>query len=192
MEYKRNEFTLNNNGKELKQFAIINDLKTTNTFFRKKDINKYIWCARGQRSIIDYLVANRKLLYMYNVHTYRGYDICPDHFLLESTVNILCKWVKRSTNNKIYKSYKLRNPQIQLEYQHALTLLLSHTNTLSNTEENRKVYVQSYRKPHKKHSIIMRNENYRGKSLKVWNYNLAHIITEKKQAYHNFLQKRSV
>lgn len=31
-------------------------------FFRKKDINKYTLTARAQRSIIDYIRVNRKIL----------------------------------------------------------------------------------------------------------------------------------
>lgn len=55
------ESTCNDNGKLLRDFASFNRLKLTNTFFRKKEIHKYTWSARGHRSLIDYVIVNDKL-----------------------------------------------------------------------------------------------------------------------------------
>ena len=41
------EITINNNGHKLKEFASVNELKITNTFFRHKEIHKVTWSARG-------------------------------------------------------------------------------------------------------------------------------------------------
>jgi len=41
------EITINNNGHKLKEFASVNELKITNTFFKHKDIHKMTWNARG-------------------------------------------------------------------------------------------------------------------------------------------------
>ena len=54
---------LNSNGMELREFVTFNELKVTNIFFRKKDIHKYTWSARGQRSLLDYLIVSKKLRY---------------------------------------------------------------------------------------------------------------------------------
>ena len=53
-----------------------NDLKITNGFFRKKDIHKYTWSARGTRSIIDYIIVNKKLIsQVEDTRAWRGCDI---------------------------------------------------------------------------------------------------------------------
>ena len=52
------EITTNSNGHKLKEFASVNELKITNTFFRHKEIHKMTWSARGYRSIIDYILTN--------------------------------------------------------------------------------------------------------------------------------------
>jgi exonuclease III len=52
---------LNRNGCEHRDFATYNNLKITNMFYRKKDIHKYAWAARGLRSVIDYIIVNINL-----------------------------------------------------------------------------------------------------------------------------------
>ena len=54
------EITTNSNGHKLKEFASVNELKITNTFFRHKEIHKMTWSARVYRSIIDYILTNKK------------------------------------------------------------------------------------------------------------------------------------
>ena len=51
----------NSNGSKLNDFASVNELKITNTFFRHKEIHKMIWSAQVYRSIIDYILTNKKL-----------------------------------------------------------------------------------------------------------------------------------
>ena len=43
------ESVMSENGKELRGFVTFNELKLTNTFFRKNEIYKYTWCGRGMR-----------------------------------------------------------------------------------------------------------------------------------------------
>ena len=54
------EITTNSNGHKLKEFASINELKITNTFFRHKEIHKMMWSIGGYRSIIDHILTNKK------------------------------------------------------------------------------------------------------------------------------------
>ena len=76
---------LNNNGKHLIDFATFNELKIMNTFFRHKSIHKYTWAARGYRSIIDYVLTNKKISNLVqDTRVYRSYDVNSDHFLLIS------------------------------------------------------------------------------------------------------------
>jgi exonuclease III len=55
------ENTCNRNGKRLIHFALYNNMKIMNSRFQHKDSHKYTWSARGQRSIIDYIICNKKL-----------------------------------------------------------------------------------------------------------------------------------
>ena len=70
------EQTINDNGRELRQFATYNQLKSYNSFFRNKDTHKYTWTARGLRSVIDYIMVNSKLKNeIPDIGVYRGKDI---------------------------------------------------------------------------------------------------------------------
>lgn len=55
------ELHINYNGEELRQFTTYNKLKIMNTFFKKKEIHKYTRCERGNKSLIDYIIANEKI-----------------------------------------------------------------------------------------------------------------------------------
>ena len=54
------EATLNSNGRKLIDFRTFSNLKTTNTFFKQKEIHKFTWEARGHKSVIDYFITNMK------------------------------------------------------------------------------------------------------------------------------------
>ena len=80
---KSGEITTNSNGHKLKEFASVNELKITKAFFRHKEIHKVTWNARGYRSIIDYVLTNKKLSRLVNdAEVFRGYDVTTDHYLL--------------------------------------------------------------------------------------------------------------
>ena len=58
------------NGGALRHFCTYNNLKVMNSFFR------------GQRSIIDYIIASRKTAnFALDVHMFRGVDVGSDHFV---------------------------------------------------------------------------------------------------------------
>jgi len=87
------EITTNGNGHKLKEFASVNELKITNTFFGHKEIHKMTWSARGYRSIIDYILTNKKLSPLVNeTKVFRGYDVTIDHYLLIYKIRLPQKW----------------------------------------------------------------------------------------------------
>jgi len=49
------------NGGILRDFCAFNKLKITNSFYRHKDIQKFTWEARGNKSIIDNILINNRL-----------------------------------------------------------------------------------------------------------------------------------
>jgi hypothetical protein len=52
--------TDNSKRTNLREFASFNGFKIANIFFRKKGIYKYTWSARGFKTIIDYIIVNRR------------------------------------------------------------------------------------------------------------------------------------
>jgi len=51
------------------------------------------WSARGYRSIIDYILTNKKLSPLVNdTNVFRGNDVTTDHYLLISKIRLPQKW----------------------------------------------------------------------------------------------------
>jgi exonuclease III len=77
------EQTCNRNSLTLIDYVLYNQLKIMNTMFKHKDSHKHTWMARNQRSIIDYVICNKKLAGMaLNTGVYHGPEIeseCPIH-----------------------------------------------------------------------------------------------------------------
>ncbi len=133
------EHDLNANGKELRQFATMNHLKISNTFFRKRDIHKYTWSARGLRSIIDYFLINDKMRpQIIDVNVYRGCDIASDHYLVVAKLRTRMKWKSQKSRQRIqeevYKTYFLREESILRLYQQRLQHYLLETPTVQCLE----------------------------------------------------------
>jgi endonuclease/exonuclease/phosphatase family metal-dependent hydrolase len=85
----------------MREFATENNLKITNTFYRKKDINKYTWSARGLKSLIDYITVNKKLVSQIRDTTVcRGVDINSDHYLIKSEIELMARWKRIKNNGK--------------------------------------------------------------------------------------------
>lgn len=87
---------LNNNGRQLRELVTMNSLKITNTFFKKRDINKFTWAARGYRSIIGYIIVNHTLApRVMDTQVYRGRSVNTDHFLVKSKIQLWARWRKQ-------------------------------------------------------------------------------------------------
>ena len=69
------------------------ELKITNIFFGHKEIHKMTWSTQGYRSIIHYILTNKKLSPLVNdTNVLRGYGVTTDHYLLISKIRLLKKW----------------------------------------------------------------------------------------------------
>jgi len=101
------EDCVNRNGQTLREFASFNDLKIANTFFRKKEIHKYTWSAQGSKTIIDYIIVNRRLKNLVqDIKIFQGSDIGSDHFLVTSRINLLNRWKQQSNNSKLANEFE--------------------------------------------------------------------------------------
>jgi hypothetical protein len=108
--------------KKLKDFASVNELKVTNTFFIHKEIHKMTWSARGYRFIIDYILTNKKLSPLANdTKVFKGYAVTTDRYLLISKIHLPQKrytFTKRSVRQEeIFGVHLLEDPSIKLLYQ---------------------------------------------------------------------------
>lgn len=191
------EITLNENGKTLRDFATFNQLKITNTFFRKKDINKYTWNARGSRSIIDYVIANKKMSsQIRDTHVFRGNDISSDHFLVTSKVEIWARWKKQKCSTKLqnqnfkFKVHLLQEESIRNLYQQRLTRELQMVETKDNIEEEWSRLKSAIMKIANEVLGKSKTSN-RKRDLKIWNTEIANSIKEKQDAYKSYLQTRT-
>jgi hypothetical protein len=73
---------VNANGLKLRDFATYNYMKIINSFYKHKNVRTYTLSAHNFSTVIDYFIANRKLLELFlDVRIYRGSDIGSDQFL---------------------------------------------------------------------------------------------------------------
>ena len=118
----------------------MNELKITNTFFRHKEIHKMTWSARGYRSIIDYILTNKKLSPLVkDTKVFGEYDVPTDHYLLISEVCLPHKchtFIKTSPRQEeIFRVHLLEDPSIKLLYQRRLEQNLRHSPCSLNINE---------------------------------------------------------
>lgn len=170
-------------------------LKITNTFFRKKNINKYTWSDRGLRSLIDYVIVNDKMSpLVMDTHVYRGCDISSDHYLVICKINILAKWKKfarkKSSEKMSYKVYLLQNEGKKLLYQTRLAGYLSTTETSLDINAEWNNIRSCIHKAATETLGKVKQGRKRGR-LPVWNEEIERAIKEKNEAYLQLLQDES-
>ena len=103
----------NESGEELIGLCLEHELVIGNTWFRKKDINKFTWerVVRGvvtDRALMDYIIisksARERLL---NVHVYRGAaGGMSDHYLVEGRVRVAERWKPERRMTAVCKRIK--------------------------------------------------------------------------------------
>jgi len=190
------EDCINRNGQTLREFASFNDFKIANTFFRKKEIHKYTWSARGFKSIIDYVIVNRRLKNLVqDTKIFQGYDIGSDHFLVTCRINLLSRWKQQSNNSRltnelVYKIYLLQEESIRSLYQQRLAKTLSEypmASTIDKEWENIKISI----KKAANEAIGTKTKYRRKKGLRIWNEEIRNVIANKRTAYQIYLQNPS-
>ena len=75
------------------------------------------WSARGYRSIIDYILTNKKLSpLVQDTKVFRGYDVSTDHYLI-SKICLPHKWyvfTKRLPQyEEVFRVHLLEDPSIK-------------------------------------------------------------------------------
>ena len=101
---------MNHNGAALRDFCAFNKLKIKNSFYRHKDIHKLTWEARGNNSVIDYIIINDRLKSnIEDTRVFRESEIDRDHKLVESKFTFV---------THVKHSYKKKNKTIYTKPQH--------------------------------------------------------------------------
>jgi len=90
------------------------------------------WSARGYKSIIDYILTNKKLSpLVQDTKVFRGYDLTTDHYLLISKICLPQKWYtfinKSPRQEEVFRVHLLEDSSIKLFYQRRLEQNLTHS-----------------------------------------------------------------
>ena len=105
----------NESGESLIQMCLVNEMSVGNTFFKKKDINKYTWVRvnDGQlvdRAMMDYVLMKKKMIgRVLDVHVFRGEGTgMSDHFMVKTSVRVAERWRKQEGANRVRKVLNVR------------------------------------------------------------------------------------
>ena len=92
----------NESGERLLNMCVEQELVIGNSFFKKKEINKYTWIrvANGrviERALMDYVLITKRMVgRLKDVHVFRGVATgMSDHFLVEAEVVVAKEWGNR-------------------------------------------------------------------------------------------------
>ena len=120
----------NDNGVKLIEVCMERELAVSNTYFKKKDINKFTWIreARGavlDRALMDYLLIGRSYMgRVLDVRVLRGAGGgISDHYLVEGRIRAGRDSRKRGRKRgrEVLRAYKLNEKEIEREYQNKLS-----------------------------------------------------------------------
>ncbi|XP_066953399.1 craniofacial development protein 2-like [Macrobrachium rosenbergii] len=120
------EETRNNEGENLTDFCVRNNLKIMNGFFKHQDSDRYTryrWNQTtgqfDQRSVTDYLVTSDKKL-VQNVKVLPGVSLDSDHRLVIGKINISSVSAQK-TEKKVIKIETLKDPDIEMRFDSKFT-----------------------------------------------------------------------
>ena len=153
------------------------------------------WSARGYRSLIDYILTNKKLSPLVNdTKIFTGYDAATDHYLLISNIRLPKKWytsLKRSPlQEEIFRVYLLEDPSIKLLYQRRLEQHLMYSQCSLNID----IEWQTLKNPllqAANEASDKRKKRRNKRRLILWNEDIKSLIENKKTVYLQYLTTRS-
>lgn len=131
---------------------------------------------------------------IHDTRVYRGPDINSDHFLLVSKVAIPARWKRFKCKKKEYaetfKVHLLQQESIRKLYQRRIEQYMTQTSISRNINQEwyeiKQIIIQAANE-----SLGTRKKNYKQRGLKIWNDELAKLISEKKKEYLNYLNKKT-
>jgi len=153
------------------------------------------WSARGYRSIIDYILTNKKLSPLVNdTKFFKRYDVTTDHYLLISKIRLPQKWytfTKRSLRQEeISRVHLLEDPSIKLLYQRRLEQNLMHSPCSLNNDVELQTLKNTLQQAANE-ALGKRKKRRHERRLILWNEDIKILIENKKKAYLRYLTTRS-
>ena len=194
---------VNESGENLLSMCIENGLVVGNSFFKKKNINKYTWVRveRGrvvESALMDYVLIQREMTgRLKDVHVYRGVAAgMSDHFLVEAKMVVAKGQVRRVERGKreIIKVEELGKQEKMREYQRGVKEVYDSVRGRDwcGLEEEWSLF---------KGTIVRCSSDVCGKRVvgcgirkgsEWWNESVKKAVDEKKKAYEEWLQCKSL
>ena len=192
---------VNESGERLLDMCVEKELAVGNSFFRKKNVNKFTWVrVLGgrvvERALMDYVLISKKMIgRVKDVHVFRGVaaGIMSDHFLVEAKVIVAKEWGNRKEEcrREVVKVDELKKPEKKQEYQERLETVYNRVKEQEVGELEEEEW-----KPMKEAFIENTRDicgtRYVGggirKGSEWWNESLKKKVEEKRKAFGEWLQ----
>ena len=189
----------NESGEKLLNMCLEQELTISNSYFKKKLINKYTWIrvANGrvtERALMDYMLITKRMIgRVLDVHVYRGMAAgMSDHFLVEAKVVVAKEWGRRmgGCRREVVKVEELNKPEKCQEYQERLKVAYDRVkeNETGEIEEEWGMLKENC----VKHASEVCGKRVVGGSRRRgsewWNEEVKVKVLEKKKAFEEWLQ----
>ena len=192
---------VNESGERLLDMCVEKELAVGNSFFMKRNVNKYTWMrvVGGrvvERAVMDYMLITKTMIgRVKDIHVFRGVAaaIMSDHFLVEGKVIVAKEWGNRieGSRREIVKVDELKKPEKKREYQERLEAAYDRVKEREVGELEEEEW-----KPMKEALVINSREvcgtRYVGggirKGSEWWNDTLKKKVEEKRKAFGEWLQ----
>jgi hypothetical protein len=143
------------------------------------------WSAQGYRSIIDYILTNKKLSPLVNdTQVFRGYDVSTDRYLLISKICLTYKWhtfIKRfPRQEEIFIVHLLDDPSIKLLYQRRLEQNMTYSPCSLNINVEWRTSKNTLQQA-ANGALGKRTKRRHKRHLILWNENIKNLIENKKK-----------
>lgn len=176
------EYIMNKNWEVLREFVTFNELKITNTFFRKKDVHKYSWSATGLISYRLCKKVSRKLAKqiidkrVYRRHTWLVLIVV----LIVSKTRLYTHWKPTLTstkqeNEEVFNVYLLEQESIWRLYQDRMRIT-------NHDIEKGWCNIKHSKLQSVKETIVVKKVFWRRRSLRIW-AEVEEALTQKQKAY---------
>ena len=192
----------NDSGEELIGLCLEQELLIGNTWFKKKDINKYTWerVERGvmvDRALMDYVIISRNVRHrLLDVHVYRGAAVgVSDHYLVEGRLRVAERWRPgggRGVGRMCIRVRELRKEEKKLEYQEKISLRWERLGGMERRgmEEEWNDLQSGVLEVGAEVCGYRRVGAGRRKGCEWWNERVKEVVEEKKRLFEEWLQGR--
>ena len=190
---------VNDSGEQLVGLCMEHELVIGNTWFRKKDINKYTWVrvSNGRmvdRALMDYLIVSSSIRgSLLDVHVLRGVTGgISDHFLVEGRLRVSRKYFVRNERTRecgeVVKVSELQNESKKEEFQRNIERKFECMEASMNVEEEWMNFKSAVLESAKEVCGMRRVGRKTRKGSEWWNDVVKNAVDKKRRAYEAWLK----